>query len=322
MDRLTETATSGNHSVGSTAVTIFSNQVRTNSVFVKKGNVRYIQLISNAFSDSSCSAIFDLDTKTVTNFRASSAAGPIFAYVNSGVEDYGNGILRLFLTNTSTFDNTTFHINHSNVATFAAGTLTDGFITYSGSASSFTDLWGAQVEVGSYVSSYIPTLGSSVTRLADTASKTGISSLIGQASGTIYTEVTFGDNPTGMFFLSLVGSVWTSDAIYLEKNGSGFIQISSVQGGVGVGSTASTILAAPKTKAKIAGQYSGGTFNLYVNGIKFSGTRTANALCSGLYFNQIGTLSDSGNFQENLFGSVALFTTALSDSECIALTTL
>jgi hypothetical protein len=48
--------------------------------------------------------------------------------------------------------------------------------------------WGAQVEAGSYPTSYIPTLGSSVTRLADSASKTGISSLIGQTEGTIYVE--------------------------------------------------------------------------------------------------------------------------------------
>jgi hypothetical protein len=46
-----------------------------------------------------------------------------------------------------------------------------------------------QLEImANYVSSYIPTLGSSVTRLADAASKTGISSLIGATEGTIYGE--------------------------------------------------------------------------------------------------------------------------------------
>jgi archaellum component FlaG (FlaF/FlaG flagellin family) len=50
-------------------------------------------------------------------------------------------------------------------------------------------IWGAQLEAGSYVSSYIPTLASSVTRLADAASKTGISSLIGVNQGSIYVEL-------------------------------------------------------------------------------------------------------------------------------------
>jgi hypothetical protein len=48
--------------------------------------------------------------------------------------------------------------------------------------------WGAQIEAGAYATSYIPTLGASVTRVADAASKTGISSLIGQTEGTLYAE--------------------------------------------------------------------------------------------------------------------------------------
>jgi hypothetical protein len=39
-------------------------------------------------------------------------------------------------------------------------------------------IWGAQFEAGSYPTSYIPTTTTAVTRLADAASKTGISSLI------------------------------------------------------------------------------------------------------------------------------------------------
>jgi hypothetical protein len=49
--------------------------------------------------------------------------------------------------------------------------------------------WGAQLEAGAYATSYIPTPGaSSVTRVADAASKTGISSLIGQTEGTLFVE--------------------------------------------------------------------------------------------------------------------------------------
>jgi len=50
------------------------------------------------------------------------------------------------------------------------------------------EIYGAQLEAGAYATSYIPTLGTSVTRVADAASKTGISSLIGQTEGTIYWE--------------------------------------------------------------------------------------------------------------------------------------
>jgi hypothetical protein len=51
-------------------------------------------------------------------------------------------------------------------------------------------IWGGQIEEASYATSYIgPTLGASVTRVADAASKTGISSLIGQTEGTVFTEL-------------------------------------------------------------------------------------------------------------------------------------
>jgi len=59
----------------------------------------------------------------------------------------------------------------------------------SGSSTSGTlYFWGAQVELGAYATSYIPTLSTSVTRVADAASKTGISSLIGQTEGTLFAE--------------------------------------------------------------------------------------------------------------------------------------
>jgi hypothetical protein len=318
MDRLTETATSGNHSVGSTAVTIFSNQVRTNSVFVKKGNVRYIQLISNAFSDSSCSAIFDLDTKTVTNFRASSAAGPIFAYVNSGVEDYGNGILRLFLTNTSTFDNTTFHINHSNVATFAAGTLTDGFITYSGSASSFTDLWGAQVEIGSYPTSYIPTLGSSVTRLADAASKTGISSLIGATEGTIYGEFA---NPAqaanGRYFSLSDGTAGDRIDVYAVSPTS--IGLFAAKSFVAIINTSFAVPANAPFKYAIA--YKAGQWAWYLNGVQIATSADTNVPIMSVA--QLSTDPAGGIAAEgNPLNAAAIYTTRLSNAELASITTL
>jgi hypothetical protein len=49
--------------------------------------------------------------------------------------------------------------------------------------------WGKQLEIAAYATSYIPTLGAAVTRGADAASKTGISSLIGQTEGTLFIDV-------------------------------------------------------------------------------------------------------------------------------------
>ena len=48
--------------------------------------------------------------------------------------------------------------------------------------------WGAQLEQGSYPTSYIPTQGSAVTRLADSCSQTVPSGVIGQTEGTLFVE--------------------------------------------------------------------------------------------------------------------------------------
>jgi hypothetical protein len=60
---------------------------------------------------------------------------------------------------------------------------------YQGIQASGSFIYGAQFETSAaYATSYIPTLSTSVTRVADAASKTGISSLIGQTEGTIFFE--------------------------------------------------------------------------------------------------------------------------------------
>jgi hypothetical protein len=61
----------------------------------------------------------------------------------------------------------------------------DGVISYTGESKSVY-LYGFQYETGSYSTSYLPTYGTSATRTADSCSKTGISSLIGQTEGTIF----------------------------------------------------------------------------------------------------------------------------------------
>ena len=50
-------------------------------------------------------------------------------------------------------------------------------------------LYGAQLEQGSYATSYIPTSGGAVTRVADSCSQTVPSGVIGQTEGVLYCEV-------------------------------------------------------------------------------------------------------------------------------------
>ena len=69
------------------------------------------------------------------------------------------------------------------------GILDDnGNITYQGNGSSGVYIWGAQLEVGSYPTSYIPTQGSAVTRVGEVCNQGGISSVINSTEGVLYVE--------------------------------------------------------------------------------------------------------------------------------------
>ena len=50
-------------------------------------------------------------------------------------------------------------------------------------------MWGAQVEEGSYATSYIPTSGSTVTRNQDIFTRDGIGSLINSTEGVLFVEM-------------------------------------------------------------------------------------------------------------------------------------
>jgi hypothetical protein len=65
--------------------------------------------------------------------------------------------------------------------------------TYTGNGFSGVYIWGGQLEVASFATSYIATTSASATRTADAASMTGInfSSWYNQAESTFYTEVSF-----------------------------------------------------------------------------------------------------------------------------------
>jgi hypothetical protein len=71
-----------------------------------------------------------------------------------------------------------------------SSTTASRFASYTGDGFSGLYLWGAQVEAGSFATSYIPTVASQVTRAADAASMTGtnFSTWFNAGEGTMYAE--------------------------------------------------------------------------------------------------------------------------------------
>ena len=207
----------------------------------------------------------------------------------------------------STTNNIFFLINASNSENIEVGDGVSGIY-----------IWGAQLEQGSYATSYIPTVATSVTRNADVISKTGISSLIGQTEGVIYFEniVNF-KNVSSSITLQSIGNNTNSDfiAIYILNNAIyADIQIANSYGGaLYLGSLSLNNLG---DIYKLAIQYNSSGIKVYKNGILVDTVTTVISNYNKLFF--VNPFGDS--YINNK--STILFNQYLTNAECIALTTI
>lgn len=162
---LKETATTGIHNRGVSAVTV-TNAVHTLSVYVKKQSRRYVGLqiwgglpVVNRYS-----VIFDLDSNAAFSAQISTGT-PAGSY---GSENVGSGWYRIWITMTTGSTAVYPFVFMSDRAGFT-GTVSSDQPEYAGSTSESVYVWGAQLEAASTPSSYIPTTTASVTRSADLA---------------------------------------------------------------------------------------------------------------------------------------------------------
>ena len=216
------------------------------------------------------------------------------------IEDYGNGWYRLIQTQTCT----------------AAGTA--GLVVY-GRGETDVYIWGVQSELGSYATSYIPTYGSSVSRVADVSSVTGISDILNDNEGTLFIEMSALANDQTSRRLSISDGTNNNRVMIGYSTGSNALQFVLSDGGAVVVNSAYTLSDITET-AKIAFKYKVNDCEIYVNGSRVILDTTA-TMPSGL--DVLGFYQGSTN--ENLFANVkqvTYFPTALTDQELIDLTTL
>jgi len=263
----------------------------TFSVFAKYVDMQYIRLRSTGTY-----VYFDIQNGSVEQELNGTGS----------IEDYGNGWYRCSVTGNNT---------NSLVQIFLSDTE-GGTPTGTGSVL----IYGAQFESGSYPTSYIPTYGSSVTRSVDSCVATSVSDLIGQKQGTMFVDITI-NNISGQtndpIPLSLKGSGSTNSYISIYDNGRvqavhyGF---GSVQGNINLPTYGLT-----DGRHKFAFVYRDNDFKLFIDGA-LAGSDT-----SGLVDAQsdvhIGYYNTAFNGAIKNHQSL-IFPTALTDSECIALTTL
>ena len=192
------------------------------------------------------------------------------------------------------------------------------FNTTTGDGTSGVLLYGAQAELtSSYATSYIPTLGTSVTRVADAASKTGISSLIGQTEGTMFLDADIVSDASNFNTLMLIAGTTNNNIVIATNNVSGGRIYAEVRATTQQALISSTINSG---RCKIALAYKANDIALYING-NLIGTDTSATIpaTTDLTFSfPVG----GGNTRQEAINQALLFKTRLTNAQMQALTTL
>jgi hypothetical protein len=220
------------------------------SIFVKKGDLSWCVLQMTNGTDY-VRTWFNIETGVIGSNDSS-----VWTLNGSKIENYTNGWYRISISVTTT-------ATTSNRLVLLAATG-DGI--FGAALNTYFFAWGGQVEAGAYATSYIPTLGTSVTRVADAASKTGISSLIGQTEGTFYWE---GVRPEGSLDFAAFGvsDGTTNNEVYFRFTAADSVELYVRSGGVQtVGFTYTG--ADLNQNTKIAFAYKANDVSVYVNGIQ------------------------------------------------------
>jgi hypothetical protein len=235
--------------------------------------------------------------------------GTIESGVTASIEQAENGFYRCTITMTASSSSPSYWVFFN--------TTGNGSFTRTGSSY----FWGAQLELGNYVSSYIPTTSASVTRNADVISKTGISSLIGQTEGTLFWEGigntqsvgddlwmfgTFANDTSVAVLLYYIHS--TASVSCFINNGSSFV-----------------LLDAPMTitdNNKVAIGYKNGDFVIYLNGVAVDSSTSAIAPPSGMNQVAMNKWQGATGVQKQQMKAAALWKTRLTNTQLAELTTI
>ena len=205
-------------------------------------------------------------------------------------------------------------------ASAATGIGVGGFNSFSTGEEVY--VWGAQLEQGSYATSYIPNFGNSagVTRSADVCNNGGNEQVINSTEGTLYVEANLIDGYDNNNFLATIfdNSNGGNNHVIIQR------YLGNIQSKIKVGTTQAEITESNTTSGnkKIAFTYKANEFKMFVNGSQVGLTDTSGSVFSpntldkinvGSYYNS--TLSFNNGVKD-----LRVYNTALTDAELQALT--
>ncbi len=272
---------------GGFGVVRFSTWTATNKVascFAKAGTTNIFKIAN--VSAGNRYVLFDLSNGTVSE-QSTGWTGSI--------EDYGNGWYRCTA------------ISNNETGTFSLGVT---------AASESVYLWGAQLE-SDYLTSYIPTTTTAVTRSAETANNSGDYSTFNDSEGVLYVETSALSNDLSERRFGL------SDGTSSNVVRVGYTSVSNRIIAVVYNGSNQAVLTYTSSditqKHKIAVKYKENDFALWVDGIKRS-TDTSGSVFSANTLNSLDFNVGGGSHFYSETKDVRVYNTELIDSELEKLT--
>ena len=181
-------------------------------------------------------------------------------------------------------------------------------------------IWGAQLEQGSYATSYIPTSGSVVTRVADSSSQTVPDGVIGQTEGTVYVEANVNDIDLGNNRISLSDGGTSNWLFFSVQEFTGSGAKSRVYIGNGANIVTVYVDSVGSGFHKYALSYKVGEAKFYIDGV-LKATLNPISIPNCSVLNLTGSSPTNTNTDNTVsFNEVKLYNEALTDQELIALT--
>lgn len=245
-------ATASTNTLANRSVTGFAGTAATFSIYAKRGS-----------GDTDANKFGIRNSTTATNLVLGSVdyATGVWTYSTGStgviVTDAGNGWWRIQISASS------------GITSGDTLVVYYGFTGFAETAGEFAYTWGAQLEAGSFATSYIPTTSAQVTRSADVATITGanFSQFYNQSEGTFVVEAdSVVANTTAVLYVPVAASDGTGNNlsrvfIYNGKWG-GSVRVA----GVDQADLQQSSSFATNVPAKIALAYAANNFAVSVNG--------------------------------------------------------
>jgi hypothetical protein len=291
------------------SINITANTTYTVSVFIKKttGALTHYPGIGILLGGGVSRSDFGiLNTTTGQIVRDSSSNVNSATYSTQSVNDYW----RVILTFTDNQSNNTLGFR-------LYPAISNNGTSVSSTAQGTNVFWGAQLELGAYPTTYIPTTTASATRVADSFSRNNIftNGLITSSGGTWFVELRgnidlIGDAGGDAVLLGVTTSI--SDNCFRLACATGSANKISIA--KRIGGTTTVLYTTTTTTTKIAIKWNGSTADVFVNGTK----QVSATSFTETQMQNLATATTGPKFIQ----AMGLHPTPLTDAQCIEITTL